>query len=957
MSSQKSIALWSGFENSDEINQSLLPDDTNSAKRMMNTDHLGELIETKSAKRRRLQQEEKSASAKPGGLTDHGLPHELPPLIPTSPSAVCYSEYPPPVSYPRTQSAEVNMSDSTYENVVEVSAIDHSLSHTGNKKGVANGSLEPIEDVCFGMLTNIPVELLHLEQATSCTGVVLDDSGVLFKAVGLGRFGKIDKRTAKILRALGEERSISTQLYCQIKPDRNSAELSAIIYGTPEMFEPIGNFAQECGMYLQDPLHWDRKVRYCNPHRMFSFDEALATSSLTDDPAPLHLEEVASNADLWSEFESNEELPETEGPSIVSTILLRHQKQALTFMMRREQGWALEGPRKDIWKIMIAANKQFLYTNTITGSQQDYPPPSFRGGILADQMGLGKSLSMISLIASDTTRPLKDPTPETSVVTTEPKVPAIKTTLLVVPSSLLHTWRHELKRHLRPNTLKWQFFYGQRRSTDTVALTLCDIVVTTYGTILSEWKKHIKTPTSCLFLLLWHRVVLDEAHIIRGNSTLNANAVCALKAVCRWAMTGTPIQNRLTDLGSLFKFLRVHPFSDPKIFHAEISQNWDQKAFVKLKSLVRILALSRSKTVIKLPGRKDLIQYLEFNESEKNTYDAAKVRTAQVLQSTIAMDSEQPASYLNALQWINTLRLICNHGTGEWKHSDSGLDIKSPWEKSVAEDGFQTLMCAEAAACILCGTQIVNSTYDGFESHVNEYLPPVISTCFQLYCGLCFQESDDQSVSTSHICEHGSSCTMTPVSLDQVSRSFGHDSNIIHAAPIVVPTKVRALLEDLKSYKEEKSVVFSYWTTTLDLVESTLKSSFISYSRLDGRMPMEKRAEALMVFRLEPTVRVMLVSTTCGGLGLDLTVASRAYLMEPQWNPMVEEQALARIYRIGQNKRVTTIRYIMKDSIEKNIIAIQHRKKTIADLALSNVPLSEMNVGESQLEYLRSVIR
>ncbi|KAH9217258.1 putative SWI/SNF-related matrix-associated actin-dependent regulator of chromatin subfamily A member 3-like 3 [Leptodontidium sp. 2 PMI_412] len=91
----------------------------------------------------------------------------------------------------------------------------------------------------------------------------------------------------------------------------------------------------------------------------------------------------------------------------------------------------------------------------------------------------------------------------------------------------------------------------------------------------------------------------------------------------------------------------------------------------------------------------------------------------------------------------------------------------------------------------------------------------------------------------------------------------------------------------------------------------------IPHTRIDGKTSLTQRKEALSAFQSDDSVRVILVSITCGGAGLDPTAGSRAYLLEPHWNPMVEEQALCRVHRVGQERNVTTIRYLMRDSFEE----------------------------------------
>ena len=123
----------------------------------------------------------------------------------------------------------------------------------------------------------------------------------------------------------------------------------------------------------------------------------------------------------------------------------------------------------------------------------------------------------------------------------------------------------------------------------------------------------------------------------------------------------------------------------------------------------------------------------------------------------------------------------------------------------------------------------------------------------------------------------------------------------------------------------------------------------IPYTRIDGKTSLARRAEALQNFHKDGTLRVILVSITCGGAGsatppthsfplqkatltpnsLDLTAASRVYLMEPHWNPMIEEQALCRVHRVGQKRNVTTVRYLMRDSFEEVNHTRSSRERTI----------------------------
>jgi len=164
------------------------------------------------------------------------------------------------------------------------------------------------------------------------------------------------------------------------------------------------------------------------------------------------------------------------------------------------------------------------------------------------------------------------------------------------------------------------------------------------------------------------------AHTIRNRNTSNAKAVRALHASNRWAITGTPIQNKLTDLASILEFLRVYPFSDPHVFDAEISKPWqesDEQGVLRLKKLVNFVSLCRSRAVINLPKQIDEIHRLNFSAAERAMYDSARDKTASMLDNAICEEYTQRGLYLNALRWLNTLRYICNHGLVNARQDDS----------------------------------------------------------------------------------------------------------------------------------------------------------------------------------------------------------------------------------------------------------------------------------------------
>jgi SNF2 family DNA or RNA helicase len=176
-------------------------------------------------------------------------------------------------------------------------------------------------------------------------------------------------------------------------------------------------------------------------------------------------------------------------------------------------------------------------------------------------------------------------------------------------------------------------------------------------------------------------------------------------------------------------------------------------------------------------------------------------------------------------------------------------------------------------------------------------------------------------------CSHEPPCLTAPISTTKSSIVPPIKEPIDLYPREELPTKMRALQGDLKRHGGEKSIVFSFWTTTLDVVEIALQQIRCRYVRYDGRTTSKKRITVLEEFEKDVGIKVLFLSISCGAVGLNLIVASRAYLMEPHWNPTVEEQALARIHRMGQTREATTIRYIMQDSFEEHITRVQDRKK------------------------------
>ncbi|KAF9479709.1 hypothetical protein BDN70DRAFT_878459 [Pholiota conissans] len=196
-------------------------------------------------------------------------------------------------------------------------------------------------------------------------------------------------------------------------------------------------------------------------------------------------------------------------------------------------------------------------------------------------------------------------------------------------------------------------------------------------------------------------------------------------------------------------------------------------------------------------------------------------------------------------------------------------------------------------------------------------------------------------------------------------------------------TKVKALLGDLVQFSREnphsvnydpeiqiigekekekgmsgkgvvKTVVFSQWTSMLDKIEDALEAAGIRFDRLDGTMKRDDRTRAMDALKYDPGCEVLLVSLKAGGVGLNLTAAQRVYLMDPYWNPAVENQAVDRIHRLGQTRPVTTVKFIIENSIEARLLEVQKKKTELANMTLGQ-NFSKADLAVRRMEELNQL--
>lgn len=788
--------------------------------------------------------------------------------------------------------------------------------------------------------------------------------------------------------------------------------LDVSLYGRAGIAKQVGNHLSNKGLRLQSPFMLERGKKLVNPHA--GLPQGVARNGIRSlgytHVAPAKSAEEVKNdiMGVFDKIQQADTMEETEAVLPITTPLLQHQKQGLTFMIEREKvrSWTKEEDQvNSMWKVNIDASGRKTYSNVVTGQELPTEPPQTQGGILADMMGLGKTLSILSLCAST----LK--TDAVEWARTSPREDEdypghinSRATLLISPLSVIANWEEQIQQHVQPGGLKYHIYHGPGRLTDLRELANHDLVITTYGTAASV--RSSKKSSNPLEKINWFRIVLDEAHIIREQKTAQCQAICRLPAQRRWAVTGTPVQNRLDDLGALLKFLRLAPFDDRAAFGRYILQpckNANPEILPKLRILVDSITLRRQKDRIGLPERIDKKIELNFTADEQRVYDIF-AENAQNSVKMLTHDSKHMMrgnSYAYILQAILRLRLICAHGKDLLGEKDMELLAGRTANEAISldddDDDEQVLTPAIAYRmynmarmtndnCLSCNKQIGKSDTPDSDSDSKEEAPIGFMTpCYHILCTECYKDynktmisrSADAKTASCTICSANTRLGAFPLILSEADEAQERAEQTSRAGKQVGAnytgphTKTHYLINQLlnnqlqsqsdSSQPPIKSVVFSGWTSHLNLIQYALENAGIKYTRLDGRMSRSQRSRALDKFRDDPSVVVILISISAGGLGLNLTHANKVYVMEPQYNPAAEEQAVDRVYRLGQKRVVEVHKLIMKDSFEEKMLALQEKKKKLAKMSMDGERgkkgVAREDLMKQRLEELRDLFR
>ncbi len=238
----------------------------------------------------------------------------------------------------------------------------------------------------------------------------------------------------------------------------------------------------------------------------------------------------------------------------------------------------------------------------------------------------------------------------------------------------------------------------------------------------------------------------------------------------------------------------MYPFDDPSIIKRLFVQEWssrpDAERIAKLRTLLSFIMLRRPKKLIDLPARKDEIHYLTFTPEERERYDNVKAQTIHKLD--LALDRSRANNCINALQWITSLRLICNHGTGSDNPSFDTFGENTEWNEEIAAKAFENLLDTEEAICQQCNQDLSPRLTEAIEEEAIPQGHIQICQSFLLLCASCFGQRPRTPEQYLPICTHvpkcfqpGSVADTSPISSDQVQGNS------------TTPTKVKSLMADL----------------------------------------------------------------------------------------------------------------------------------------------------------------
>ena len=491
-------------------------------------------------------------------------------------------------------------------------------------------------------------------------------------------------------------------------------------------------------------------------------------------------------------------------------------------------------------------------------------------GILCDDMGLGKTLQTICMLASHHQNMSE-------------KGHTVQS-LVVCPTTLGGHWLEEITKFVSKQYLNPFLYFGQpsQRASLRSQIAHHNVIITSYEIVRSD--------VDFLGSIKWNYLVLDEGHVIKNTKTKTSIAVRQLVAAHRVILTGTPIQNGVNELWSLFDFLMPGYLGTEKQFTAKYSRpilnSRDAKSSGKeqeagalaMESLHRqtlpfILRRVKEDVLSDLPPKITQDYYCDLSPVQTDLYEDFARSQSQAGQAGEEGTNTSPTHVFQALQY---LKKVCNHPR-----------------------------------------LVLTKDHPSYSNILTNHLGGNVDNLVQI--------------------EHAAKLT----ALKQLLVDLGIAGSEDTERPVV---------------GQHRALIFCQLKTMLDILETDLLAPHlpsVSYLRLDGSVPATSRHSLVSKFNKDPSIDLLLLSTSVGGLGLNLTGADTVIFVEHDWNPMKDLQAMDRAHRIGQKKVVNVYRLITRNTLEEKIMSLQQFKIHTARTVISS---DNTSIASMQTDQVMEVI-
>ncbi|KAL2261630.1 hypothetical protein VTK26DRAFT_3723 [Humicola hyalothermophila] len=496
-------------------------------------------------------------------------------------------------------------------------------------------------------------------------------------------------------------------------------------------------------------------------------------------------------------------------------------------------------------------------------------------GILCDDMGLGKTLQTICIVASD-----HHQRAEEFAKTGAPEVRRLPS-LIVCPPTLSGHWQQEIKTYAPFLSVTAYVGPPAERKAMKDQLDKTDIVVTSYDVCRNDIEVIEKYN--------WNYVVLDEGHLIKNPKAKITLAVKRLISNHRLILTGTPIQNNVLELWSLFDFLMPGFLGAEKVFldrfakpiansrYSKASSKEQEAGALAIEALHKqvlpfLLRRLKEEVLNDLPPKILQNYYCDLSDLQIKLFeDFTKREGKKITEQAGKEDKEAKQHIFQALQYM---RKLCN----------SPALVMKPGHK--AYEDTQRFLAKR-------NTSLEDPVHAPKLGALRDLL---------VDCGIGNegQESSD---------------------------------------PLYTPIK------------PHRALIFCQMKEMLDMVQNTVLKSMlpsVSYLRLDGSVEANRRQDIVNKFNSDPSYDVLLLTTSVGGLGLNLTGADTVIFVEHDWNPQKDLQAMDRAHRIGQKKVVNVYRLITRGTLEEKILSLQRFKIDVASTVVNqqNAGLATMDTDQ-----------